>query len=509
MSMISRKEQTMSQPDILIFLSDQHAGAVMGCAGADIDTPNLDAIAREGVIFDNAYTPCPLCVPARMSFVSGQRPGKTGVYVNDDTLSNITPTFLHSMVAAGYETVLIGRMHFVGENQRHGFMKRLGGEFTPTTWVRPAAKMKEFRGDYAIPVWFASAREGMIGGGESCVTFYDRMVTKTAVEYLSQPHEKPQCIVVGTYGPHFPYIATPEIYEKYKKRVKLPADFNVFPPELVDFFGYRSMHNTEEVALQAMAAYYAMVEIADGQIGEVRKAFHEMAEREGREKLFFYTSDHGDMLGHKGVYGKCVFFENSSRIPLLAEGDGVACGRRVKDNVSLMDFAPSVCELGGAQQLEEFDGESLLPYLGENPPENKERVVYSEFYDKYVDPSLWARPMGPDTMKSAVPEYGVMLRQDNWKYIRYERLDGREVEVLYDMEKDPEETVNLAEEYPGVTKCLRDKAKTLNNIQDLDKQQKLHARNANLFRAYETATDFGIGELWTDNPPEGRVKPQP
>ena len=499
----------MSQPDILIFLSDQHSGSVMGCAGADIDTPNLDAIAREGVIFDNAYTPCPLCVPARMSFVSGLLPSHTGVYLNADTLSNITPTFLHSMVAAGYETVLIGRMHFVGEDQRHGFMKRLGGEFTPTTWNRPEAKMKEFRGNYAVPVWFASAREGMIGGGESCVTFYDRMITETAVEYLSQPHDKPQCIVVGTYGPHFPYIATPEIYEKYKSRVKLPKDFREFPEELADFMGYRSMHNTEEVAIQAMAAYYAMVEMADGQIGRVRKAFHEMAEREGREKVFFYTSDHGDMLGHKGVYGKNVFFENSARIPLLAEGDGIVAGRRVKDNVSLLDFAPSVCELGGAEKLEEFDGESLLPYLGENAPENRERVVVSEEYDKYIDPKYWEWPMKPEAVKDSVPEYGIMLRQGNWKYIHYERIDGKEVDVLYDMENDSEETVNVALQHPDVVEALREKAKATNNVKALVRQQKTHARNAKLFQVYEKAIDFGIGEMWTDNPPEGRVKPQP
>ncbi len=499
----------MSQPDILIFLSDQHSGSVMGCAGADIDTPNLDAIAREGVMFDNAYTPCPLCVPARMSFVSGQRPSHTGIYLNDDTIANITPTFLHAMVAAGYETVLIGRMHFVGEDQRHGFMKRLGGEFTPTTWVRPVARMKEYRGDYAVPVWFASAREGMIGGGESCVTFYDRMVTETAVEYLSQPHEKPQCIVVGTYGPHFPYIATPEIYEKYKKRVKLPKDFNEFPEELKEYIGFRNMENTEEIGIQAMAAYYAMVEIADGQIGRVRKAFHEMAEREGREKFFFYTSDHGDMLGHKGVYGKNVFFEDSARIPLLAEGDGVAAGRRIKANVSLMDFAPTCCELGGAEALEEFDGESLIPYLGENPPENKERIVISEEYDKVEAKRFWINRESMMGSRNAIPEYGVMLRQDNWKLIHYERIDGKEVDVLYDMEKDPAETINAAGDHPEVVERLRAEARKVNNVEALVKQQTIHARNANLFRAYEKAVDFGVGELWTDNPPEGRVKPQP
>ena len=499
----------MSQPDILIFLSDQHSGAVTGCAGADVDTPNLDALSRDGVRFDNAYTPCPLCVPARMAFMSGQSPRKTGIYLNDDTLPNVTPTFLHAMVAAGYETVLIGRMHFVGEDQRHGFLKRLGGEFTPTTWVRPAERMAEFRGKYAVPVWFASAREGMIGGGESCVTFYDRMITQTAVDYLSQPHEKPQCIVVGTYGPHFPYIATREIYEKYKARVKLPADFRDFPEKFRDFFGYRSMGVTEEVALQALAAYYAMVEMADGQIGEVRNAFREMSRREGRKQFFVYTSDHGDMNGRKGIYGKNVLFEDSARIPLLVAGDGVPAGRRIRENVSLLDLARTACQLGGAAPLEEFDGESLCPYLGENPPEHTHRLVECEEYDRYIDPRFRAAPMGPEPMKTAVPEYGLMLRQDRWKYIRYERLDGKIAEALYDLEADPLELRDLAEEEPETAAAFRAMAEERTDVQGLVRLQKTRARNANLFRAYEKAVDFGIGELWTDNPPEGRVKPMP
>ena len=499
----------MNQPDILIFLSDQHSGSLMGCAGADVDTPNLDALARDGVMFDNAYTSCPLCVPARMSLVSGQASRHTGVYVNDDTIPNVTPTFLHAMVAAGYETVLIGRMHFVGEDQRHGFMRRLGGEFTPTTWNRPVKEMAEYRGQYAVPVWFASAREGMIGGGESCVTFYDRHITETALEYLSQPHEKPQCIVVGTYGPHFPYIASPEIYEKYKKRVKLPADFRAFPEKWVDFFGYRSMPVSEEVGVQAMAAYYAMVEIADGQVGRVRAAFEDMAAREGREKLFIYTSDHGDMNGRMGVYGKNVMFEDSTRIPMLAVGDGLPCGRRVKENVSLLDLAPTICEKGGAKALEEFDGESLTPFFGTVPPEDTHRTVVSEEYDKYIDPSFWAAPMQPAAVKDAVPEYGVMLRQDKWKYVRYERLDGKCAESLYDLETDPMEHSDLAEREPQVTAAFREKAQSLNSIQDLDRQQKTRKRNADLFRAYESAVNFGLGELWTDNPPEGRGKPRP
>lgn len=495
------------QPHILIFMSDQHAGAVMGHAGAPVDTPNLDDLARSGTSFRNAYTPCPLCVPARMAFVSGQSASSTGVFVNKDTLPDTTPTFLHAMVAAGYETVLIGRMHFVGDDQRHGFTKRLADDFTPTTWLRPEKLLKSFRGDNVFPIYFMALKYGL-GGGESCVTFYDRMVTQTALEYLAQPHDKPQCIVVGTYGPHFPYTAPKELYRKYKRRLELYPDFRQWQAEFDPLFSYRNMEATEEDALDAMAAYYALVEVADGQIGAVRRAFREMAEREGREYVFSYTSDHGDMNGHKGMFGKQLMFEDSARIPLLAEGSRIAAGRKVLDNVSLLDFAPTACALGGAAPLAEFEGKSLLPYFGENPPQDTERVVVSEMYETSVPPAFRANPMLPEARSQATHAYGVMLRQGRYKYILYTTEDDRCVELLYDMEADPGENHSVLAEHPELVERLRALARQKNNIRTLMSQQKIRERNAQLFTAYDLAVGNEKGEMWTDNPPEGRLSPE-
>ena len=495
------------QPDILIFMSDQHAGTIMGHAGAPVDTPNLDDLAQSGTSFRNAYTPCPLCVPARMAFVSGQSPSRTGVFVNNDTLPDTTPTFLHAMVAAGYETVLIGRMHFVGADQRHGFTKRLAEDFTPTIWGRPEKLMKSFRGEHAPTAYFIALGSGL-GGGESCVIFYDRMVIEKALDYLAQPHDKPQCIVVGTYGPHFPYTAPKELYQKYKQRLSLYPDFTQYQEEFGELLWHRYMEATEEQARAAMAAYYALVEVADGQIGAVRKAFREMAEREGREHVFVYTSDHGDMNGHKGMYGKQVMFEDSARIPMLVEGDGIAANRLVRDNVSLLDFAPTVCAWGGAQPLAEFEGEPLQPYFGAELPENNERIVVSEIYETTVPHEHRFMPVTPAAKKNAVNSYGVMLRQGKFKYILYTAEDDRRVELLYDMEADPGENRSVLAEYPAEASRFRAIAEKRNNIRDLKRQQQLHARNARLFTAYDAAIGAEKGEMWTDNPPEGRLAPE-
>ena len=494
------------QRDILIFISDQHAGAVMGHAGADVDTPNLDDIQRHGTSFTNAYTPCPLCVPARMAFMSGLAPKNTGIYVNNDTLPNVTPSFLHSMVDAGYETVLVGRMHFMGEDQRHGFVKRVAPEFTPTTWNRPVELMRRFRGEYVAPVYFAAVQLG-IGGGENCVTYYDRMVTQAALDYLAQPHDKPQCIVVGTYGPHFPYTAPKALYEKYKKRVMLYKDFYDYPQEFAGFLDHRDMKVDEQTAINCMAAYYALVETADGQIGKVRQAFREMTRREGREGVFVYTSDHGDMNGHKGMYGKHVMFEDSARIPMLMEGDGVPEGRVVNDNVSLLDIAPTVCTLGGAQVFEEFDGRTLTDYFTGG---DEERIVTSDIYETYVPNEYRYKVMSPESAKFRKKIYGLMVKYKNYKYIRYIDEFGGRTEVLYDLKEDPGERVNVISGCHDIAAKLRTFADGYADPTEIMKTQRIRARNYRLFSKYEAAA-HGItaGEMWTDNPPEGRLKPEP
>lgn len=124
-------------PDILLFISDQHAPQYQAGGQMPVDTPNLAALREQGTAFDAAYTPCPLCVPARMAMLSGLAPHHTGIFTNNDTLPQTTPTFLHAMAAAGYETVLVGRMHFIGPDQRHGFTRRVAPDFTNSGWVRP------------------------------------------------------------------------------------------------------------------------------------------------------------------------------------------------------------------------------------------------------------------------------------------------------------------------------------------------------------------------------------
>ena len=121
----------MDRPNILFILSDQHSKFHLGCYGDPlVRTPHLDRLASEGMRFANAYTPSPLSAPARMAFMTGRRPSANQVWGNDHILNSALPTWAHTLGAAGYETALLGRMHFVGPDQRHGFERRPIGEHT-------------------------------------------------------------------------------------------------------------------------------------------------------------------------------------------------------------------------------------------------------------------------------------------------------------------------------------------------------------------------------------------
>ncbi len=478
----------MKQPDILIFMSDQH-GADYGSWGpVSVDTPVLAQLRREGISFEAAYTSCPLCVPARMSMMSSLLPSRTGIYGNSAVLADTTPCFTHALVAAGYETVLIGRMHFVGRDQRHGFTKRLAPDMTPVTWNMPFDKLKEERGDLnactAEP--FCT---NYVGAGESPVMHYDRMVVDAALEYLSQEHEKPQFILVGTYGPHFPYITSRKMYEKYYDRVSKPRFFDreEIPAYLdgLDVLNRRVKPDevTWEIARGALAAYCGLIEIMDGQIGEIYQAFEAFTGKRGTEGIFGYLSDHGDTAGERRMFGKQTYFDKSAKIPLIFAGGDIPKNRICREPVSIMDLGSTVCELAGTR-FEGVDGISLTGYMrGQGL---KDRMVTSQFVECWND-TLYA---------------STMLRYGQYKYISYHGYES--LALLFDMEKDPEETKNIAAEEPDLASWFAKKAAEFSDFERMEQQRIISDRNAEWFQAYEQATGGDDTERWKDNPPTAR-----
>lgn len=425
--------------DILVFISDQHSWQQQGYAGDPvIRTPNLDALATQGTVMQNCYTSYPLCVPARMSMMTGQLPSQCRVMSNLAALDSNRVTFAHCLNASGYETVLCGRMHFVGPDQRHGFSKRIAGEQTPIFHNRPNKAFALERGVHDKTPQGGPQSLSAIGAGNSPTLEYDRYVVRQAVEYLKETYEKPQFICVGTYGPHHPYVAPKELYEYYYDKVTIPDEtFNYTEHPAVEG---KILRDTEpEVVRAVRAAYYGMVEFVDQQVGIVYNAFQQYLRRTGREGVFVYVSDHGDQIGYRGYYGKSTFYDASAHIPMIFVGDGIEQNRKIYGATSIMDIGPTLCEIAGAMMPPDADGVSLYPQLtGES--DNIDRMVISEIG-------------GEVNYFSKKFSYGQMVKYRNFKYIHYHNHDAHD--VLFDLEKDPKESVNVISDYPELVEKMR------------------------------------------------------
>lgn len=426
----------MSKPDILVCMSDQHNAQCIGYAGDPIvRTPNLDRLASEGTTFQAAYTPYPQCVPARMSWLTGHLPSTTGICTNLGALPPDYPTFAHSFAAAGYETVLCGRMHFMGDDQRHGFSKRLVGDLSSLYWGRDSGTRKEL-GAYAGTLGRGGSCR-VVGGGTSPVLEYDRAVFESAVEYLTMEHDKPQLVVVGVMAPHSTYVAPPELYRYYRDIVTLPPSRTHEVNHANPFVKRRANPQDEKTTLDVRAAYYGMVENLDNQIGSLVDAWSGYLKRSGRQGVFVYVSDHGDQIGHHDLYAKHTFFEGSARVPLLYWGDGVARGRTVCEPVTLMDQGNTLCVLASCEPPPFQEGRSHADLVAGGESDPARRII-----SEYVDSD-----------ENGEPVPARMVRCGSWKLIHYHGHEDHD--QLFNIDEDPFELQNRLSAYPAKVEELR------------------------------------------------------
>lgn len=422
-------------PHLLLFLSDQHAADVTGFAGHPlVETPHLDDLARDGTVFAHTVTPCPLCVPARVSFLSGHLPSRNAAFTNSAAIPEDHATWLHSLVAAGYETVLCGRMHFVGEDQRHGFLRRIFPDLTPQFW-QSGKKFNDDLGDYSGTLdASASTLKAVGGGGLSPVLEYDKGVIDAALRFLdTRTDPRPLCLVVGTYGPHNPYVCSEALYEKYHPKTGLPHQFG--PPGSCDnaLLRARRVDMTEAQVRGLRAAYYGMVETIDAQVGQVRHAWKSFLDRQSAEGVFTYSSDHGEHIGERNVLGKQTLFAPSVDIPLVIQGRGIPGGGVRRDPASLIDLGPTFCGLAHAVPPPSQDGRALFDPAGST---HRHRVV-SEFMENFRQQPVLCR----------------MLSRGDWKLISHAHPEFDD--LLFHLPSDPHETRNRAAEEPEVLAELR------------------------------------------------------
>ena len=427
----------MTRPNILILMVDQLTGTLFPDGPADfLKVPNLRQLAARSVRFANSYTASPLCAPARASFMSGQLPRRTRVYDNAAEFTSDIPTFAHHLRRAGYQTALSGKMHFVGPDQLHGFEQRLTTDIYPADfgWTPDYRKPGE-----RIDWWYHNMGS-VVGAGVAEITNqleYDDDVAFQAVQKvydLSRGADaRPWCLCASFTHPHDPFVARRKYWDLYEGIPELE------PPEAIAYEGqdphakrlmdacdWRGLDVKPEHVRRSRQGYFANISYVDDKIGEILAAL----EATRQEAIVVFVSDHGEMLGRRGLWFKMNFYEGSARVPLMIAAPGLTPGL-VTDPVSTIDLTPTLCDLAGVSMEEVMpwtDGESLVPLAR---GEGRKTPVAMEYA---AEGSI--APM-------------VALRQGAWKYTRC----AVDPEQLFDVANDPEERVNLADD-PRVAKVI-------------------------------------------------------
>ncbi|MGV0820307.1 sulfatase-like hydrolase/transferase [Martelella sp. AMO21009] len=413
------------KPNIVFILSDQHNADVMGAAGHGlVRTPNLDRLRQSGCAFDNAYCSSPLCAPSRASLLAGVLPSRTGVFNNTQALRSDQATFVHALALAGYDTVLAGRMHFNGPDQRHGFERRLVGDITPSF---PGRGRRDLQfGDLIKTPDQSRIAIDKSGGGNSAVLQFDRAVTDAACAYLDdRKDDKPLFMTVGYYGPHCPYVAPEALFAYYYRQMESLPPVTVeeeMHPAIEQWKRNRGVETiSDEDVRRVKAAYFGMVEYLDGLIGAVLGKIEETVGFENT--LIVYGSDHGDNIGEHGLFWKTNFYDGAARVPLIFSMPGkIPADSTMMTVASLLDLAPTFISIAEGPELPVMDGKSLWGLLTGAEPEDPERAITSQLAD----------------IKGDAPS--AMVRKGRWKLVVHH---GYDTPQLFDMIADPAELIDL------------------------------------------------------------------
>ncbi|MCZ6676799.1 MAG: sulfatase-like hydrolase/transferase [Candidatus Poribacteria bacterium] len=412
------------RPNLLYIHSDQHNPAVTGCYGDPlVQTPNLDRLAEQGIVFENVYCPSPICVPSRMSMLTGRHPYENEVWTNNHILDSGIPTFAHAMGAAGYRPVLIGRMHALGPDQLHGYAERLVGDHGPNHLGGPGVDHGMLSGT-AGPARVSLEKSGP---GQSAYQVHDEDVTAATVDYLNRLGvrkragvlDEPFSVSVGFMLPHQPFVARRADYDLYQGKMTMPKHPEPFSEDLHPYFRWWReqcgiVEVTEAEILRARTAYWALVTRMDAMIGEILEALraNDLAEN----TVILYSSDHGEQVGEHGLWWKQTFYEHSATVPAILSWPGVLPeGIRCDRVISALDLNATMLDALDALPLPSSHGRSVLPLVRDENPQ-WEDIAFSEYC---TDEGCIHR----------------MVRRGDWKLNYYHGQPPQ----LFNLKEDPDE----------------------------------------------------------------------
>ena len=460
----------MANPNILIIMSDEHAPMYSSVYGHPIvHTPNMEQLAEAGATFDAAYCNSPVCMPSRMSFMTGRFVSKIGAWDNVTPLSSDQVTWAHRLRAVGYDVVLSGKQHFGGGDQYHGFQQQLARDLHSELY-------------HPIHLWddgITQAQEPwqgvyQAGPGMTEELEVDDLVQERSLAFLRDParRDRPWALNVSFIAPHFPLIAPQRFWDMYAvDEIDLPdipeGHLEALHPvcqRLRRMNGYPRF--PDEIVRRARAGYYALISYLDEKIGELVQALKDNGQYENT--VILYTSDHGDMNGEHGMWRKGNFYEASSRVPLQVVWPGrIEGGQRFSQVVSLVDVVATLCDFVRDPSDFPLDGDSLLPLMTEGDPDWKDEA-FCEYLASGAD-----RPMA-------------MLRRGRYK-LNYSWGDPVE---FYDLEADPGEFHDLAsdEAHQGLINDMKAYLLADWNPTELDRQVRERQRQQRFIE-----DNFGTG----------------
>jgi choline-sulfatase len=419
---------TAKPPNILLVMADQMAPAFLPIHGHRVTlAPAMQALAGSGVVFDSAYCASPLCSPSRASFMAGRLPSGTRVYDNAAEFAADMPTFAHHLRLRGYRTILSGKMHFCGPDQLHGFEERLTTDIYPADygwtpdWDHPDDR----------PSWYhnmSSVREAGVCVRTNQLDFDDEVAfaSERAIFDIARSNDKRPFLLVASFThPHDPFAVPQRYFDLYRdedipKPSPAPPAFDPHSQRLRKVCAMDVELVTEAQIRAARRAYFGAISYVDDNLGRLMEALR--ASGLAEDTIVILTSDHGEMLGNRGLWYKMSFFDGAARVPLVVASPGRFAPARVKRNVSLLDILPTLVDFTGGDPealQSSTDGKSLAPALAG-------RGGHDEVFGEYLAEGAIA-PV-------------VMIRRGDFKFIH----SPADPDQLYDLARDPDERDNLA-----------------------------------------------------------------
>lgn len=434
-SLLTSAEAASSKPDVLVILTDQWSPRYLSWDNPQVKTPNLDKIAGEGMIFDACYTPSPVCMPARISLITGLYPHNGGHSVWGNALNYYVPPEAAPMFRdirnAGLTTAQVGKLHWTGGaawKERfaslNDFYAELGLDHVVDVSGPPESNrgsgpyIKHLRERGLLDAVAKDMHERYVKGEfrprASVVNpedYHDVFVAEEAADFIrQQPQDRPLCLVASFHSPHPPLDAPGRYATLYPpETLNLPANV---PPQYLREGRALDHAKTRE----ALANYLGKITLVDDCIGKLREAFQ--ARGTWDNVLVVFTADHGEMMGAHGFLTKGRFYEESARVPLVVRWPGQVQKGRCPAPVQMMDVYPTIVEAVGGELSRGRFARSLLPLAS-----GKKASV---------------RPVAISEIGTTAP-LRVMARDSRYKWWAEE-----DKEFLFDLQTDPLEMDNLA-----------------------------------------------------------------